>query len=102
MKFSAFFALTALMFMGAHEAAAQGAEPSSATVPSSDKVPIAYESSGEGETTLVFVHGWSCDRTYWKAQQAEFSRDFRVVLVDLAGHGESGRAQSLDHRLVRR
>ena len=38
----------------------------------------------------MLVHGWSCDRTYWNAQLESLSRDFTVVTVDLAGHGESG------------
>lgn len=58
-----------------------------------DGVPVAYEIVGEGETALVFVHGWSCDRTYWAAQVGPFSQGFRVVTVDLAGHGESGVAR---------
>ena len=53
-------------------------------------MPVAYQAMGEGETALVFVHGWSCDRTYWAAQTGPFSQGFRVVTVDLAGHGESG------------
>ena len=55
-----------------------------------DGVRIAYETRGEGPTALVFVHGWSCDRSYWRAQLASFARRYRVVAVDLAGHGESG------------
>lgn len=55
-----------------------------------DGVPIAYRVVGSGEPTLVFVHGWSCDRTYWDEQVPYFARSHRVVTVDLAGHGESG------------
>jgi pimeloyl-ACP methyl ester carboxylesterase len=59
-------------------------------VASADGVPVAYEARGAGSPALVFVHGWSCDRSYWEGQLEPFSRDFRVVAVDLAGHGESG------------
>lgn len=45
---------------------------------------------GGGDPALLFVHGWSCDRTYWDAQAARFARRHRVVTVDLAGHGRSG------------
>jgi pimeloyl-ACP methyl ester carboxylesterase len=38
----------------------------------------------------VFVHGWSCDRTYWKHQVPYFADRSQVVAVDLAGHGRSG------------
>lgn len=60
------------------------------TVPSVDRVPIAYEVHGQGEPALVLVHGWSCDRSYWKEQIEYLSPQYRLVLVDLAGHGESG------------
>jgi pimeloyl-ACP methyl ester carboxylesterase len=36
------------------------------------------------------VHGWACDRTYWKHQVEHFSKSHTVVALDLAGHGESG------------
>ncbi|MBN1957832.1 MAG: alpha/beta hydrolase [Desulfuromonadales bacterium] len=57
---------------------------------SNDGTPISYEVYGEGEPTLVFVHGWSCDSRYWRAQIPAFSRKNRVLLLDLAGHGNSG------------
>ena len=57
---------------------------------SPDSIRIAYEVHGEGSTALVFVHGWSCDRSYWKDQIEAFSQQFKVVAIDLAGHGESG------------
>jgi len=55
-----------------------------------DGVPIHYEVHGEGITSLVFVHGWCCDRTYWDQQLRHFSEHYQVVTVDLAGHGASG------------
>jgi pimeloyl-ACP methyl ester carboxylesterase len=57
---------------------------------SKDGVPIAYEVYGQGEPTLVFVHGWSCDSRYWRAQVPYFSKNHRIVILDLAGHGNSG------------
>lgn len=59
-------------------------------VPSADGTPIAYEVHGEGEPTLILVHGWSCDARYWREQSAHFAARHRVVAVDLAGHGHSG------------
>ena len=59
-------------------------------VPSADGTLISYEIYGAGEPTLVFVHGWSCDGRYWRAQTPHFAKKYRVVVVDLAGHGHSG------------
>ncbi len=50
-----------------------------------------YEADGLGDTTLLFIHGWSCNRSHWQFQIPEFSADYRVISVDLAGHGESGK-----------
>lgn len=63
-------------------------------IPSKDGTPISYEIYGTGEPTLVFVHGWSCDARYWRAQLPYFSEKHRVVMIDLAGHGHSGSARS--------
>jgi pimeloyl-ACP methyl ester carboxylesterase len=57
---------------------------------SSDGVPIAYSVSGAAETALVFIHGGMSDRTFWDGQHAAFAESFRVIALDLAGHGESG------------
>ena len=61
---------------------------------SSDGTPISYEIYGSGEPTLVFIHGWSCDARYWRAQVPYFSQHYRVVVLDLAGHGHSGMIRS--------
>ena len=57
---------------------------------SADGISIAYEVRGEGEPALVFVHGWCCDRSYWNKQLPHFAEKYKVVSIDLAGHGESG------------
>ncbi len=57
---------------------------------SKDGTPISYDICGAGEPALVFVHGWSCDSRYWRAQVPVFSKKHRVVVLDLAGHGHSG------------
>ena len=61
---------------------------------SEDGTPISFEIQGVGEPTLVFVHGWSCDARYWRAQLPHFSKNHRVVALDLAGHGHSGSGRS--------
>jgi pimeloyl-ACP methyl ester carboxylesterase len=61
---------------------------------SADGLPIRYEVAGDGEPALVFVHGWSCDRRYWGGQVGAFADRYRVVAIDLAGHGESGIGRS--------
>jgi len=59
------------------------------TVESFDGTKISYILEGEGKPVLVFIHGWSCEKTYWEYQINEFSTKHTVAAVDLAGHGES-------------
>jgi pimeloyl-ACP methyl ester carboxylesterase len=56
---------------------------------SADGTVIHYQSSGSSKTTLLFIHCWSCDISYWDNQFDLFSKYFRVVRLDLAGHGKS-------------
>src|SRR6185295_7436006 len=53
-------------------------------------VSIAYTMSGNGDTSIVFVHGWGISKEYWKQQQDALSSDYTVVALDLGGHGQSG------------
>jgi pimeloyl-ACP methyl ester carboxylesterase len=72
--------------------AAVGAEPPTRkTVRAADGVNIVCEVRGRGDTALVFLHGWCGDREYWKHQADAFAADYRVVTLDQAGHGESGK-----------
>lgn len=59
------------------------------TIYSKEKTLIAYTLEGSGDEAVVFVHGWNCDRSYWDRQVPFFAEDYRVVAVDLPGHGES-------------
>jgi len=59
-----------------------------------DNANIHYQVSGEGDITLVFVHGSYIDKTYWSEQVEYFSKKFKVVTIDLPGHGKSGRERS--------
>lgn len=60
------------------------------SVPSSDGVMIHYDITGEGDLPLVLVHGWGADRSYWDDQRDDLAKDYRVITIDLAAHGESG------------
>lgn len=58
-----------------------------------DNQPIHYSVSGRGPLTLIFVHGWATNQNYWDSQ-VEFFRDkYKVVTLDLVGHGKSGKVR---------
>ena len=64
-------------------------QPKKLFAESADATRIAYGVSGQGETTLLFVHGWLCDHKIWQSQIDYFSINYKVVWLDLAGHGDS-------------
>jgi len=67
------------------------AQSQTRSVLSSDGVRIVYDVTGNGTTTLVFLHCWACNRHFWKNQVDAFAPHYRVVTIDLAGHGDSGK-----------
>lgn len=70
--------------------------PETETLAASDGAEIHYRITGVGNFTLVMVHDWCCDMTYWKHQVPAFSSGYKVVTIDLAGHGRSGTAGRTD------
>jgi pimeloyl-ACP methyl ester carboxylesterase len=79
-----------VLLLAATLAAGPAAAPE-AVVRSKDGVAIHYQSTGKGEPAVVLVHCWSCDRHLWDAVVPRLARDHRIVTLDLAGHGTSGR-----------
>lgn len=57
---------------------------------SADGIPIHYRLYGKGDVSLVFVHDWCTNMTYWDKQIPSFGVNYKVVTLDLAGHGKSG------------
>jgi pimeloyl-ACP methyl ester carboxylesterase len=51
---------------------------------------IHSTSTGKGSKTLMLVHGWTCDDTSWAANVPELAKHYRVITLDLPGHGKSG------------
>ena len=55
---------------------------------------LHYVTAGQGESTLVFVHGWGCHIGFWREQVAALSSRARLILLDLPGHGRSDPPQT--------
>lgn len=47
-----------------------------------------YEDRGAG-TPIVFIHGWCMSSAVWRLQSEGLSDTFRVITIDLPGHGRS-------------
>ena len=63
-------------------------------VVSTDGVKIVFNQNGEGNPAIIFVHGWSNNKSIWDEQLAHFSEKYKTITVDLAGFGESGNNRS--------
>jgi len=48
---------------------------------------------------LVFIHGLSCNTTVWNAQIPAFDQEYRLILIDLPGFGQSGKPQNIDYTM---
>jgi pimeloyl-ACP methyl ester carboxylesterase len=56
-----------------------------------DGCAVHYLAWGErGRRGLVFVHGGGAHAHWWSFLAATFAEDFRVLAIDLSGHGDSG------------
>ncbi|MET0758813.1 MAG: alpha/beta hydrolase [Flavobacterium sp.] len=49
---------------------------------------ISYSDTGKG-TAIVLLHGFLENQTMWNSYIVEFSKKYRVITIDLLGHGET-------------
>ena len=54
-----------------------------------DGIQLHSSSHGTGSKTVILVHGWTCDETTWDSQVQVLSKQYRVLTLDLPGHGKS-------------
>ena len=52
-------------------------------------ISVFYTDKGKGET-IVLLHGFLENSTMWKAFIPEFTKQYRVICIDLLGHGKTG------------
>lgn len=63
---------------------------------SQDGTRLHVDYYGDGDPTIFFVHGVTCNCTIWRYQKAYFKERYRVVSLDLRGHGRSAMPDSMD------
>ncbi len=73
------------------------------TARSADETRLHVEVFGpEDGQTVVLVHGWTENASFWTYVIRELAnRGFRVVVPELRGHGRSGAAAERDYALGR-
>lgn len=55
-----------------------------------ERLPSTSPSPGQTSRTVVFVHGFSANKTMWIVMSKHLPKSWRLVMVDMPGHGESG------------
>lgn len=61
-----------------------------------DDIRLYYEEGGDGDP-LLFLHGLGSSTRDWFAQVPHFADDYRVIRLDLRGHGRSERPRGPYH-----
>ncbi len=56
----------------------------------SDGAALWYSECGTGDP-LVLLHGWTCSSLFWQRNVPELAKHFRVITMDLRGHGNSAK-----------
>lgn len=64
-----------------------------------DGMRVHYDNYGGGKEALVFVHGWTCNATFWKANVPAFVGATRVIAIDLPGHGASDKPEKIAYSM---
>jgi pimeloyl-ACP methyl ester carboxylesterase len=54
-----------------------------------DGLNIHSSITGKGSKTVILVHGYTCDESTWTEQVPALAKEYRVVTLDLPGHGKS-------------
>lgn len=60
---------------------------------------VRYLTEGNGAMTMVLVHGWTCSAAFWRLQSADFARVYRVISIDLPGHGKSDKPANVQYSI---
>jgi len=48
----------------------------------------------KNKNALVLIHGWTCNADFWEKSYGAFP-DYRVIAIDLPGHGQSDKPQAV-------
>jgi 3-oxoadipate enol-lactonase len=50
---------------------------------------LSYDDLGEGQTPIIFLHGFPFDKSMWQAQLDYLDASYRVIACDIRGFGKS-------------
>ena len=54
---------------------------------------VRTELKNANKNAIIFIHGWNCNADFWN-ESIEAFPDYRVIAVDLPGHGQSDKPKA--------
>ena len=66
-----------------------------------DGIKLAFEDRSAGKPAFVFVHGTSCNRSFFAPQAEHFARRHRVLTIVVVNNAASGYVKALQHAIFR-
>ncbi|MEO1128704.1 MAG: alpha/beta hydrolase [Planctomycetota bacterium] len=81
-------------------AASRSSGPADYAAPMPSGLRVAYTDAGPRDATaLIFIHGWASDRTVWHNQLDALAAEYRVITIDLPGHGQSDAPEDVEYSM---
>lgn len=59
-------------------------------------IEVSYLIEGEGDKTILFLHGWTGNHTRWAPTRKLLAKKYRTIAYELRGHGFSEKLPDLD------
>jgi pimeloyl-ACP methyl ester carboxylesterase len=53
------------------------------------KIHYTVDGPRQSPLTIVQIHGWTCNATFFRLQTPDFAKQYKVIGIDLPGHGRS-------------
>jgi non-heme chloroperoxidase len=66
-------------------------------IESADGTTIHATVTGEGDETVFLIHGWTCTESIFRFQQEVLAEQYRVITMELRGHGGSSLPKNRDY-----
>jgi non-heme chloroperoxidase len=67
-------------------------------IQSADGTSIHVTVTGQGDKTVFLIHGWTCTEAIFRFQQEALAGRYKVVTMELRGHGDSSLSKKRDYR----
>ena len=63
------------------------------------KIHYTVDGPEKSAVTIVQIHGWTCNATFFRLQTPVFARQYRVISIDLPGHGRSDAPKDVEYTI---